>query len=58
MINSELTTYSERRRIREEIERSEVQGESLDPATKCICDRCGAIHYKRIEKKDSNGQSE
>jgi len=40
------TTYSERRLIREELQRLEVEGVSLDPATKCRCE-CGNVHYRK-----------
>jgi hypothetical protein len=51
-MNSELT-YSTRREIREELLRQEAEGVSLDPAVKCICDHCGAVHYKRVEKQET-----
>jgi hypothetical protein len=51
-MNSELT-YSTRREIREELLRQEAAGVSLDPAVKCICDHCGAVHYKRVEKQET-----
>jgi hypothetical protein len=51
-MNSELT-YSTRREIREELQRQEAEGVSLDPDVKCICDHCGAVHYKRVEKRET-----
>jgi hypothetical protein len=57
-MNSELT-YSTQREIREELLRQEAEGVSLDPAVKCRCDRCGAVHYKRVEKQETrSSQSE
>ena len=50
MIDSSSTTYSERRLIRERLQREEVEGVSLDPATKCICPNCNQVHYKRKVK--------
>jgi hypothetical protein len=44
-MNSELT-YSTRREIREELQRQEAEGVSLDPAVKCICPNCNQVHYR------------
>lgn len=54
MINSELT-YSTRREIREELQRREVEGVSLDPATKCRCS-CGDIHYRKREEANEQNR--
>jgi hypothetical protein len=51
--SSSLNTYSERRKIREEIQRLEQEGVSLDPAIKCRC-ACGNVHYKL--RGSSNGK--
>ena len=51
MIQSSLT-YAERRRIREDLQRAEQEGESLDPAIKCRCPHCNQVHYKRKEPND------
>jgi uncharacterized OB-fold protein len=48
----ELISYSERRKIREELERSDLQGESLDPTIKCKCRDCGIVHFR--PRKESN----
>jgi hypothetical protein len=53
---SELT-YSTRREIREELLRQEAEGVSLDPAVKCRCDRCGAIHYCKKEETNDGTPS-
>jgi hypothetical protein len=47
----EVKTYSERKLIRERLQREEIQGVSLDAATKCIC-HCGQVHYRKKEKVD------
>jgi len=52
MNNVSLNSYTERRRIREELERSEVQGLNLDPTVRCKCDRCGAVHYRPKERNE------
>lgn len=44
-------SFAERRRIREQLQRSEAQGVSLDVGVKCKCPDCGMIHYKRPEPK-------
>lgn len=41
-----LNSFSERRRIREELERSQANGFSVDPADKCKCPECGIVHFK------------
>lgn len=46
-----LNSISERRRIREELQRTEASGFSVDPADKCKCDKCGRVHY--IPRKES-----
>jgi len=56
-MNSELT-YSTRREIREELMRQEAEGVGLDPAVKCICDRCGAIHYRKKVENTKHEEGE
>ena len=53
MSTSELT-LAERKRIREQLQREDAQGESLDPATKCKCPDCGIIHFR--PRKENNEQ--
>lgn len=50
-----ITSFSERRRIREQLQRSEIKGESLDPAIKCVC-HCGYVHYKPKPRKESESK--
>jgi hypothetical protein len=68
MIDSPATTYSERKKMREELQRQEVEGVIIDPAAKCKCDRCGQIHFRprkeaneisnlRQQENQSNAQS-
>lgn len=52
MNNVSINTYSDRRRVREALQREEVEGESLDPAMKCKCSECGQVHFKPKEKQN------
>lgn len=53
-----INSFSERRRIREQLQRSNEDGVSLDPAIKCKCPDCGSVHYKpksRVEEPVERG---
>ena len=49
-----MNTYTERRKIREELQRSGVSGESIDGTVKCKCPDCGELHYKRKPDNQTN----
>ena len=51
-ITKELT-LSDRRRIREQLEREQAEGVSLDPAVKCKC-ICGNVHYRKREEANES----
>ena len=38
--------------------RQEAEGVGLDPAVKCICDRCGAIHYRKKVENTKHEEGE
>jgi hypothetical protein len=46
-----INSYSERRVIREELQREDVEGVSLDPALKCVCPNCNSVHYKAKQEE-------
>ncbi len=40
-----MKSFTERRKIRE----SSEGGQSIDAADKCVCDKCGQVHYVKRE---------
>lgn len=41
-----IQSFSERRKIIEEIERLQIEGVRVDVADLCVCKECGGSHYK------------
>jgi hypothetical protein len=52
MTKVSINSYSDRRRVREELERQGVDGERVDVGVKCRCPLCNQVHYKRKESTD------
>lgn len=52
MTTVSINSYSDRRRVREELERQGIDGERVDVGVKCVCGNCGQVHYKRKESTD------
>jgi hypothetical protein len=42
-------TYTERRKLREQLQRESYQGVNIDAAVKCVCQKCGQVHYRKRE---------
>lgn len=49
-----LQSFSERRKIREELQRSESQGIRVDVADVCKCPNCGIDHYRPRSEAEAN----
>lgn len=52
MSEASINTYSDRRKIREEIQQSDAEGFSVDPAIKCKCS-CGNVHYRKRDETNA-----
>lgn len=47
-----VDSYGDRRRIREELQRTEAKGIRVDVADLCKCPECGGVHYKAKDVTD------
>jgi hypothetical protein len=58
MTKVSINSYSDRRRVREELERQGIDGERVDVGVTCRCPLCNQVHYKRKEVAEVVGKAE
>lgn len=54
MNDAHVMTISERRRIREERQRADIEGFREDVANLCKCPNCGEVHYRPRSEAEVN----